>query len=210
MFLFRIYVIQLRKKEIVVLAVGRVSSGYFPVWNVYRTVRKKDFMFLARVRVSSQYFPDLDCIPYSCARKRSWISLWLGLAVDIFQFGMYIVQYARRTPCFSLELVLAVSIFQFGMCIVQYARRTSCFSLESELAVSIFQFWIVYRTVRKKDFVFLARVRVSSQYFPDLDCISYSCARKRSWLSLWLGLAVDIFQFGMYIVQYARRASCFC
>ena len=98
-------------------------------------------MYLARVRVSSQYFPVLYCISYSCARKRSWLSLWLGLAVDIFQFRN------------------------------------------------------VYRTVRKKDFVFLARVRVSSQYFPVLDCISYSCARKRSWVSLWLGLAVDIFQF---------------
>ena len=82
-------------------------------------------MFLARVRFSSQYFPFLDCISYSCARKISWVSLWLGLAVDIFQF------------------------------------------------------WNVYRTVRKKD-LFLARVRVSSQYFPVLDCISYSCARKRS------------------------------
>ena len=122
---------------------------------VYRTVRKKDFVFLARVRVSSQNFPVSDCVSYSCAKKRSWLSLWLGLAVGIFQF------------------------------------------------------WNVYRTVRKKEFVFLARVRVSSQYFPDLDCISYSCAIKRSWLSLWLGLAVDIFQFGMYIVQYARRASCF-
>ena len=59
----------------------------------------------------------------------------------------------------------------------------------------IFQFWDVYRTVRKKDFVFLARVGVISQYFSVLDCISYSCARKRSWFSLWLGLAVDIFQF---------------
>ena len=39
------------------------------------------------------------------------------------------------------------------------------------LAVDIFQFWNVYRTVRKKDFVFLARVRVSSQYYPVLDCI---------------------------------------
>ena len=141
MFLFRIYVIQLRKKEIVVLAVGRVSSGYFPVWNVYRTARKKDFMFFASVRVSSQYFAVSDCVSYSCANKRSWLSLWLGLAVGIFQF------------------------------------------------------WNVYRTVRKKYFVFLARVRVSSQYFPDLDCIPYSCARKRSWISLWLGLAVDIFQF---------------
>ena len=79
---------------------------------VYRTVRKKDFVFLARVRVSSQYFPVSDCVSYSCAKKRSWLSLWLGLAVCIFQF------------------------------------------------------WNVYRTVRKKEFVFLARVRVSSQYFP--------------------------------------------
>ena len=68
------------------LAVVRVSIGYFPVLNVYRTVGKKDFVFLARVRVSSQYFPVLDCISYSCARKRSWLSLWLGLAVDILQF----------------------------------------------------------------------------------------------------------------------------
>ena len=36
-------------------------------------------MFLARVRVTSQYFPVLDCISYSCARKRSRLSLWLGL-----------------------------------------------------------------------------------------------------------------------------------
>ena len=43
-------------------------------------------MFLARVRVSSQHFPVLDCISYSCARKRSWLSLWLGLALDIFPF----------------------------------------------------------------------------------------------------------------------------
>ena len=83
--------------------------------NVYRTVRKKDFVFLARVRVSSQYFPVLYCVSYSCARKRSLLSLWFGLAVDILQ----------------------------------------C--------------WNVYRTVRKKDFVFLARVSVSSPYFPVLD-----------------------------------------
>ena len=94
-------------------------------WNVYRTVRKKDFVFLARVRVISQYFPVLYCVSYSCAIKRSLLSLWLGLAVDILQLCN------------------------------------------------------VYRTVRKKDFVFLARVRVSSQYFPVLDCVSYSCARKR-------------------------------
>ena len=98
-------------------------------------------MFLVRVRVNSQYFPVLYCISYSCAIKRSWLSLWLWLVLDIFQF------------------------------------------------------WNVYRTVRNKDFVFLARVRVSSQYFPVLDLVSYSCARKRSWVSLCLGLAVNIFQF---------------
>ena len=108
---------------------------------MYRTVRKKDFVFHGRVRVRSQNFPVLDCILYSSARTRSWLSLWLWLAVDIFQF------------------------------------------------------WNVYRIVRKKVFVFLARVRVSSPYFPVLDCISYSCARKRSWLSLWLGLALDISSF---------------
>ena len=62
-------------------------------------------MFLDRVRVSSQSFPVLDCVSYRCARKRSWLSLWLGLAVYICSVGM----------------------------------------------------------VRKKAFVFLARVRVSSQ-----------------------------------------------
>ena len=106
-----------------------LAVGILQLCNVYRTVRKKVFVFLARVRVSSQYFPVLYCVSYSCARKRSLLSLWLGLAVDILQ----------------------------------------C--------------WNVYRTVRKKDFVFLARVSVSSPYFPVLYCVSYSCARNRSWLS---------------------------
>ena len=56
----------------------------------------------------------------------------------------------------------------FGLYILQYARRTQWLSLWLGLAVSIFQFWIVYCTVRKKDFVALARVRVSSQYFCSL------------------------------------------
>ena len=61
--------------------------------------------------------------------------------------------------------------------------------------MDIFQFLNVYHAIHKKDFVFLARVRVRSPYFLVLDCISYSCAIKISWLSSWLGLAVDIFQF---------------
>ena len=91
------------------LAVVRVSSGYLQCLNVSRTVCKKDFVLRAGVRVSSQYFPVLYCVSFSCARKRSWLSLWLGLALDILQFCN------------------------------------------------------VYRTVRNKAFVFLARVRVSSQ-----------------------------------------------
>ena len=98
------------------LAVILLAVDIFKFWNAYRTVHKKDFVFLARVMVSSQYFPVLDFISYSCARMRSWLSLWLVSAVGIFQF------------------------------------------------------WNVYRTVRKKDFVFLARVRVSSQYFLVSDC----------------------------------------
>ena len=118
----------------------------FQFWDVYRTVRKKD-LFLARVRVSSPYFPVMDCMSYSCARKRSWVSLWLGLAVDIFQFWYVFVQYAIRTSCFSLGLGLTVSIFQF---------------------------WIAYYKLRNKELVALAVVRVSSGYIPVLGCISYS------------------------------------
>ena len=43
-------------------------------------------MFLARVRVSSDFCPVLYCVSFSCTRKRSWLSLWLWLAVDILQF----------------------------------------------------------------------------------------------------------------------------
>ena len=40
------------------------------------------------------------------------------------------------------------------------------------VSIAYFPVLKVYRTVGKKDFVFLSRVRVSSQYFPILDCIS--------------------------------------
>ena len=126
----------------------------FQFWNVYRTVRKNDFVFLARVRVSSQYFPVLDCISYSCARKRSWFSLWLGLAVDIFQF------------------------------------------------------WNIYRTVRKKE-LFLARVRVSSPYFPVLVVYHTVAQERDSGSRCRYGYQWIYSSFGMYIVQYARRTSCF-
>ena len=180
----------------------------FQFWNVYRTVCKKDFVFLARVRVSSQYFPVLDCISYSCARKRSWLSLWFSSGY--FQFWNVYRTVRKKDFVFLARVRVSSQYFPVLDCIsYSCARKRSWLSLWLGLAVDIFQFWNVYRTVRKKDFVFLARVRVSSQYFPVLDCISYSCARKRSWLSLWLGLAWIFYSFGMYIVQYARRTSCF-
>ena len=166
----------------------------FQFWDVYRTVRKKDFVFLARVGVISQYFPVLDCISYSCARKRSWFSLWLGLAVDIFQFWN-IYRTVRKKDLFLARVRVSSPYFPVLDCIsYSCAIKRSWVSLWLGIAVDIFQFWNAYRTVRKGD-LFLARVRVSSPYFPVLDCMSYSCARKRSWVSLWLGLAVDIFQF---------------
>ena len=184
-----------RKRSWLSLWLG-LAVGIFQSWNVYRKVRKKEFMFLARVRVSSQNFPVLDCISYSCARKRSWLSLCLELAVDIFQFWNVYRKVRKKDFVFLARVRVSSLYFPVLDCIsYSCARKRSWLSLWLGSAADIFQFWKVDRTVRKKDFVFLARVRVSSQYFPLFDCISYSCARKRSWLSLWLGIAVDIFQF---------------
>ena len=148
-------------------------------WNVYRTERKKGSVFLVRVRVSSQYFPVFDCVSYSCARRRSLLSLWLGLAMDILQF-LNVYPTVRKKD-FVLHAGVRVSSQNFPVlyCVsFSCARKRSWLSLWLGLAVDILQFWNVYRTVRKKAFVFLARVRVSSPYFPVLDCVSYSCARK--------------------------------
>ena len=58
-------------------------------------------MFLARVRVNSQYFPVLYCISYSCAIKRSWLSLWLGLAVDFFSPVFGCISYSTQEELVS-------------------------------------------------------------------------------------------------------------
>ena len=184
-----------RKRSWLSLWLG-LALDIFQFLNVYRTVGKKDFLFLSRVRVSSQYFPVLDCISYSCARKRSWLSLWLGLALDIFQFWNVYRTVGKKDVVFLSRVRVSSQYLPVLDCISHScARKGSWLSLWLGLAVDILQFWNVYRTVCKKDFVFHARVRVSSQYFSVLDCISYSCARKRSWRSLWLGLALDIFEF---------------
>ena len=116
--------------------------------------------------------------------------------MDIFPFWN-VYRTVRKKDFLFLARVRVSSQYFPVLDFISYscAIMRSWLSLLLGLAVGIFQFWNVYRTVRKKDFVFLARVRVSIQYFLVSDCISYSCARKRSLLSLWLGLAVDIFQF---------------
>ena len=45
------------QKEIVALAVVRVSSGYFPVLECISYSTQEGLLFLARFMVSSQYFP---------------------------------------------------------------------------------------------------------------------------------------------------------
>ena len=160
--------------------------------------RKNGVLALARVRVSTQYFPVLDCVSYSCTRKRSWLSLWLGLAVRVRIFLFWSVyRTVRKKDVLALARVRVSSQYFSVLDRVSYscARTRSWLSLWLWLAVSIFQFWIVYRTVRKIDVLALDSVMVSSQYFTVLDRVSYSCTIKRSWLSLWLGLAVSIFQF---------------
>ena len=49
-------------------------------------LRKKDLLTLARVRVSCQCFPVSDCVSYSYAGRTSWLSLGLGLVVSIVQY----------------------------------------------------------------------------------------------------------------------------
>ena len=89
-------------------------------------------------QVSSQYSPVLDCVPYSCTIKRSWLSLWLGLAVSIFQFWI-VHRTVRRTSWLSLWLGFAVSIFSLVLPTIQLG---------------------------KNDVLALARVRASSQNYP--------------------------------------------
>ena len=113
-------------------------------------LRKNDVQALARVRASSQYFPVWDCVSYSCARKRSWLPLWLGLQSAFSCFGLYIVQYARRMSWLSVW---------FG------------------LSVSIFSLVLSTKKLRKNDVLALARVRASSQYCGDMTFTSVIVAR---------------------------------
>ena len=66
----------MRKIKVVVLLVQQLQHGFTKNAKVspnltVAQLRKKDVLTLARISVSSQYFPVLDCVSYSCARKRS-------------------------------------------------------------------------------------------------------------------------------------------
>ena len=119
-------------------------------------------------------FPVLECISYSCAIKRSWLSLWLGLEVDIFQFWN-VYRTVRKKDLFHARV-----------------------RVSSQYVFSTYGLYIIQ--LREKEVVGLAVVRVISGYFPVLQCISYSFARTISCFSLGLWLAVSIFQF--WIVYY--------
>ena len=85
-------------------------------------------------------------------------------------------------------------ICSVGMAILQYARRTSCFSLGLGLAVIFVQFCIVYHSVaRERDRGFLAVVMVSSEIFCSFGMYIVRYARRHSCFSLGLGLAVEYF-----------------
>ena len=88
--------------------------------------------------------------------------------MDIFQFWKYIVALARvrvSSKYFPVLVMVRVSSGYFPVLeCISYSTQ-DCFSLGLGLAVSIFQFWNVYHTVRKKEIVALAVVRVSSGYF---------------------------------------------
>ena len=65
------------------------------------TVRKKDFVFLLGLGLATIYCPVLYC----ATRKRSWLSLWLGLAVDILQFwNVYRTVREKALRVYSLGL----------------------------------------------------------------------------------------------------------
>ena len=173
------------------------------------------------VRVSSQYFPVLDCISYSTQERDRDSHCGQGQQSVFPSFGLYIVQYTRRNSWLSLELGLAVSIFSLGLYTIQYAGRMSWLSLG--LGQTVFHsFGLCIIQFRKKDIVALVMVRVSCQYFPVFDCVSYSTqerlrgsrqgqvqksvfsvwdcipysySRRMSWLYLGLGLVFSISQF---------------
>ena len=85
-------------------------------------------MFLARVRVSS-HFPVLDCISYSCARRRSWLSLVVRVSSQYFtSFGLYIIQLRKKEIVALAVVRVSIGYFSVFECIsysTQEGRRVS-------------------------------------------------------------------------------------
>ena len=68
------------------LAVVRVSSGYFAVLEcISYSTQEATSCFSLGLGLHSQNFQFWIVYHNSCARKRSWLSQWLGLAVYILQ-----------------------------------------------------------------------------------------------------------------------------
>ena len=105
-------------------------------------------MALARVRVGRRYFCSL---------------------------GLYTIQLRKKDVLALARVRVSSQYFPVLVCLsYSYARRTLWLSLEFGLAVSIFSLGLYTIQLHKKEIVALIMVRVSSQYFPVLDCISYS------------------------------------
>ena len=137
-------------------------------------LRKKDLLTLARVRVSCQCFPVSDCASYSYAGRTSWLSLGLGLVVSVFSFGLYIIQLRKKDLLTLARVRVSCQCFSGLDCISYFfTKRNSWLSLWLVLVASIFQFWIVSYSYARRIPGF-GRVWVNSQYLPVLDCISYN------------------------------------
>ena len=161
-------------------------------------LRMKEIVALVTVRLSSQYFPDFGLYIIQYARRTSWLSQGLGLAVSIFSLGLHTIQLRKKEIVALVMVRVSRQYFPVWDCInYRTVHKKDFVALARVRVISrYFPVWnCIYNTLRKKDALALTGVRVSSQYFLVLDCVSYSCARKRSWLSLWLGLAVSILQF---------------
>ena len=122
------YIVQYaRRTSCFSLGLGLAVSN-FPVLDcVSYQLREKEIVALAVVRVSSGYCAVLECILYSTQKWTSCFLLGLGLAISIFPFSIvYHIICARKRSL--LSAVVRVSngyCCSFGMYIVQYAKRTS-------------------------------------------------------------------------------------
>ena len=165
------------------------------------------------VRVSSQYFPILDCISYSTQEGLRGSRFGQDQQVSIFSLVLSAIQLRKKYVLALDRVSVSSQWLSLGLAPVldcvsySWAIKKSCLSLQLGLVVRIFQFGIVYRTVRTKQVVALVMVRVSSQYFPVLDCISYSTQEGCPGSRQSQGQQSVFPSFGLGIIQLSKKAT---